>query len=159
MTAPDHGLVRVHRWFWCAPGYSLAVIAALAVEVLAGGPTILNASFDVAREFYEDYNQLFIRHYQQETGVLPRVYQSHAGSSKQARAVLDGFPADLVTMNQPLDVDTIAKEDMRLVRADWKGQFPYDSSPCTTTIAFMVRRGNPKAPLHEQGISPIVLSR
>jgi sulfate/thiosulfate-binding protein len=106
--------------------------------------TLLNVSYDVAREFYEEYNQLFIAEHKQKTGQAVKVNQSHAGSTKQARAVIDGLEADVVTMNQPTDVDAIAEKGRGLVARDWRKKFPHNASPYTSTMAFMVRRGNPK---------------
>ena len=135
----------------------------LSLATSAGTPHLLNASFDVSREFYADYNLLFTKQFHQKTGVLARVYQSHAGSSKQARAVLEGFPADVVTMNQPLDIEMIAREDSRLIARDWRSRFQWDSSPCTTTVVFLVRAGNPKKicdwnDLVRQGVQIVIAS-
>lgn len=105
---------------------------------------ILNVSYDVTREFYEEYNPLFVKHWQEKTGRVAAVKQSHAGSTKQARGVIDGLPAHVVTMNQPTDLDAIAERGRALVPKDWRSRFPNNSSPCTSTMAMMVRAGNPK---------------
>lgn len=103
--------------------------------------SLLNASYDVAREFYKDYNTAFIAHWQAQTGVSISINQSHGGSSKQARALIDGLAADVVTMNQQTDIDLLAQHG--LVSADWRSKFPYNASPYTSTIVFLVRKGNP----------------
>ncbi len=105
---------------------------------------LLNASYDVAREFYEAYNPLFVDHFKQKTGRSVKINQSHAGSTKQARAVIDGLEADVVTMNQPTDVDAIAEKGRGSVAKDWRSKFPHNASPYSSTMAFMVRKGNPK---------------
>ena len=89
--------------------------------------TLLNVSYDVAREFYEEYNALFIEQLQTKDGTAVKVNQSHAGSTKQARAVVDGLEADVVTMNQTTDVDFIAERGRNLVVKDWRAKFP---TPC-----------------------------
>lgn len=123
----------------------LSAIAALSSGALAADKnTLLNVSYDVAREFYEQYNALFVEQYKQKTGRAVKINQSHAGSTKQARAVIDGLEADVVTMNQPTDVDTIAERGRNLVVKDWRKKFPHNASPYTSTMAFMVRKGNPK---------------
>jgi sulfate/thiosulfate-binding protein len=123
-----------------------AAAVALAGNAIAADTkdTMLNASYDVAREFYEKYNVLFIEDYKKKTGRAIKINQSHAGSTKQARAVIDGLEADIVTMNQPTDVDTIAEKGRNLVVKDWRKKFPHNASPYTSTLAFMVRKGNPK---------------
>ena len=124
----------------------LAAAAALSAGTFAADKnTLLNVSFDVARELYEDYNALFIAHYEEEKGKAEKINQSHAGSTKQARAVVDGLEADVVTMNQTTDVDFIAERGRNLVAKDWRKKFPHNASPYTSTMAIMVRKGNPKA--------------
>ena len=124
----------------------LAAAAALSAGTFAADKnTLLNVSFDVARELYEDYNALFIAHYEEEKGQAVKINQSHAGSTKQARAVVDGLEADVVTMNQTTDVDFIAERGRNLVAKDWRKKFPHNASPYTSTMAIMVRKGNPKA--------------
>jgi sulfate transport system substrate-binding protein len=104
--------------------------------------TILNASYDVTREFYQAYNTAFVAHWKAQTGETLTVNQSHNGSSKQARAVIDGLEADVVTMNQSTDIDILA--DKNLVPAEWNKLFPENAAPYTSTILFLVRKGNPK---------------
>jgi sulfate transport system substrate-binding protein len=104
--------------------------------------TLLNASYDVAREYYKDYNSVFTRYWKQKTGTSVTINQSHGGSSAQARAVADGLEADVVTMNQATDVDLLAQR--KLVAADWPKRFPNGAAPTHSTMVFVVRAGNPK---------------
>ncbi len=120
----------------------LALVPALASPVFADGG-LLNVSYDVARDFYKDFNPLFQKHWQATTGESVDLRQSHAGSSKQVRAVADGLEADVVTMNQASDVDFLAEKG--LVAADYAKRFPDSASPYTSTMVFIVRKGNPKA--------------
>jgi len=106
--------------------------------------TLLNASYDVTREFYRDFNSAFVSYWKARTGETVTVNQSHGGSSKQARAVLDGLDADVITMNQANDIDFLAERGRRLVVADWSKRLPYHSAPTTSTTLFLVRKGNPK---------------
>ncbi|HMW18345.1 MAG TPA: sulfate ABC transporter substrate-binding protein [Accumulibacter sp.] len=103
---------------------------------------LLNVSYDVARDFYKDYNPLFQKHWQATTGKSVDIKQSHAGSSKQVRAVADGLEADVVTMNQASDVDFLAEKG--LVARDYARKFPNNASPYTSTMVLIVRKGNPK---------------
>ena len=120
----------------------LALVPALASPVFADGG-LLYVSYDVARDFYKDFNPLFQKHWQATTGETVDLRQSHAGSSKQVRAVADGLEADVVTMNQASDVDFLAEKG--LVAADYAKKFPNSASPYTSTMVFIVRKGNPKA--------------
>ncbi len=114
-----------------------------AVAALATAQTtLLNVSYDVAREFYKDINPAFIAHYKKATGKDIRIDQSHAGSSAQARAVADGLAADVVTMNTTTDIDFLA--DKGVVAKDWRSKFPNGAAPTTSTMLFLVRQGNPK---------------
>ena len=105
--------------------------------------TLLNVSYDVTREFYNEYNPLFVKYWQGKTGEIVAINQSHGGSSKQARAVIDGLDADVVTMNQQTDIDSLADRG-GLVDKNWRTHFPDNSSPYHSTIVFLVRKGNPK---------------
>lgn len=130
-----------------------------AGPVLAGPSNILNVSYDVTREFYQEYNAMFALAYKKERGLAPTVDLSNGGSSKQARAVIDGLEADVVTMNQQTDIDAIARAG--LIAGNWKTRLPNNSAPYTSTIVFLVRKGNPKAikdwgDLVRPGISVIV---
>ncbi|MFM8576275.1 MAG: sulfate ABC transporter substrate-binding protein [Limnohabitans sp.] len=121
----------------------LAVVAALSFAGLAAqAQTLLNASYDVAREFYKDYNAAFVAHYKKTTGKDVKIDQAHGGSSAQARAVNDGLDADVVTMNTTTDVDFLAGTGV--VAKDWVKRFPNNASPTTSTMLFLTRNGNPK---------------
>ena len=122
---------------------SIVVAAALALGGTAlAQDKLLNVSYDVAREFYKDYNAAFVAHYKKTTGKDVKIDQSHAGSSAQARAVNDGLEADVVTFNTTTDVQFLA--DNGVVAKDWATQFPHAAPPTTSTMLFLVRNGNPK---------------
>ena len=121
----------------------LALVAALSLVGLAAqAQTLLNASYDVAREFYKDYNTAFVAHYKKTTGKDVKIDQAHGGSSAQARAVNDGLDADVVTMNTTTDVDFLAGTGV--VAKDWPKRFPNNASPTTSTMLFLTRNGNLK---------------
>jgi sulfate/thiosulfate transport system substrate-binding protein len=129
------------------PGFALADVS------------LLNVSYDVARDFYKDYNPLFAKHWKAKTGETLELKQSHGGSSKQVRAVADGLEADVVTMNQATDVDFLAEKG--LVAKDYAKKFPNNASPYTSTMVLIVRKGNPKgikdwSDLAKPGISVIL---
>jgi sulfate transport system substrate-binding protein len=105
--------------------------------------TLLNVSYDVSREFYQEFNAAFVKHWRAKTGRSVQIRQSHGGSSKQARAVIDGLEADVVTMNQAMDIFAIARLGKQ-VSPDWRSRFPSNSAPYTSTIVFLAREGNPK---------------
>ena len=115
---------------------------ALAASGWASAQTLLNGSYDVAREFYKDYNAAFVAHYKKTTGKDIKVDQSHGGSSAIARSVADGLDADVVTMNTSTDIDFLA--GVGVVAKDWQKKFPDNASPTTSTMLFLVRNGNPK---------------
>ena len=122
---------------------SIVVATALALGGTAlAQDKLMNVSYDVAREFYKDYNAAFVAHYKKTTGKDVKIDQSHAGSSAQARAVNDGLEADVVTFNTTTDVQFLA--DNGVVAKDWATQFPHAASPTTSTMLFLVRNGNPK---------------
>ncbi|WP_133490000.1 sulfate ABC transporter substrate-binding protein [Alcanivorax sp. 24] len=104
---------------------------------------ILNVSYDPTRELYEAFNKEFIHHWKEETGETLVVRQSHGGAGKQTRAVIDGLEADVVTLALAYDIDAIAEKTGR-IPADWQKRLPNNSSPYTSTIVFLVRKGNPK---------------
>ena len=104
---------------------------------------LLNVSYDPTRELYEAFNAAFIKHWKAKTGETLVIRQSHGGSGKQARAVLDGLEADVVTLALAYDVDALNKKG-GLIPADWQKRLPYTSAPYTSTIVFLVRKGNPK---------------
>ena len=128
------GVVRV----LIAVGFLSAASVAWSADV-----KILNVSYDVTREFYQDFNQAFTAAWKAKTGDTLTVNQSHGGSSKQAQAVINGLEADVVTMNQPLDVDVLFSS-ARLIPKNWAARLPNHSVPYTSTIVFVVRKGNPK---------------
>ena len=122
---------------------SIVVATALALGGTAlAQDKLLNVSYDVAREFYKDYNAAFVAHYKKTTGKDVKIDQSHARSSAQARAVNDGVEAEVVTFNTTTDVQFLA--DNGVVAKDWATQFPHAASPTTSTMLFLVRNGNPK---------------
>ena len=116
--------------------------AILAASGLTPAQTLLNGSYDVAREFYKDYNAAFVAHYKKTTGKDIKVDQSHGGSSAIARSVADGLDADVVTMNTSTDIDFLA--GVGVVAKDWQKKFPDNAAPTTSTMLFLVRNGNPK---------------
>jgi sulfate transport system substrate-binding protein len=106
--------------------------------------TILNVSYDPTRELYEEFNAAFARYWKAKTGEEVRIQMSHGGAGKQARAVIDGLKADVVTLALSYDIDAIA-EKTGLIAKNWQSRLPYNSTPYTSTIVFLVRKGNPKA--------------
>jgi sulfate/thiosulfate transport system substrate-binding protein len=113
-----------------------------AGSAFAADVTLLNVSYDPTRELYWDFNKAFASSYQKETGESVEIKQSHGGSGSQARAVIDGLQADVVTLALAYDIDAIAAKG--LVAADWQKRLPLNASPYTSTIVFLVRKGNPK---------------
>ena len=123
--------------------WATAAIAALAATpALAQGVKLLNVSYDPTRELYQDFNAAFAAQYKTKTGQVVEVQQSHGGSGKQARAVIDGLDADVVTLALAYDIDAVAQSG--LLAADWQKRLPNNSAPYTSTIVFLVRKGNPK---------------
>lgn len=130
-----------------------------ATPAVAAPSNILNASYDVTREFYQEYNSVFASAWKAKSGNAVTVDLSNGGSSKQARAVIEGLEADVVTMNQETDIDAIVKAG--LIAPDWKKRLPNNAAPYTSTIVFLVRAGNPKGikdwnDLAKPGVSVIV---
>ncbi len=105
--------------------------------------TLLNVSYDPTRELYQDFNTAFVKHWHAKTGEKVTIRQSHGGSSKQARAVIDGLEADVVTLALAYDIDAIA-ENAKLIPKNWQKRLSHNSAPYTSTVAFVVRKGNPK---------------
>jgi sulfate transport system substrate-binding protein len=141
----ERGGVLWNRW---VNGYGMArlvAVAAVLAQVIAAAATtsLLNVSYDVTREFYQEFNPAFVEAWKQSTGETVTINQSHGGSSKQARSVIDGLEADVVTMNQALDVE-ILHERGQLIPRDWAERLPNHSVPYHSTILFLVRKGNPK---------------
>nr|WP_321238965.1 sulfate ABC transporter substrate-binding protein [uncultured Tolumonas sp.] len=121
----------------------LGLTIALATQsVMAGEVKLLNVSYDPTRELYQEYNQAFSKFWQKQHGDTVAVSQSHGGSGKQARAVIDGLEADVVTLALGSDIDAVAKQG--LVPDDWEKKFDNHAAPYTSTIVFLVRKGNPK---------------
>jgi len=120
-----------------------ASLAAAALSVLAKDVTLLNVSYDPTRELYQDVNAAFAKQWKAKTGDTLTVKTSHGGSGKQARSVIDGLEADVVTLGLAYDIDEIA-ERAKLLPPDWQKRLKHNSSPYTSTIVFLVRKGNPK---------------
>ncbi len=122
----------------------LGILAALiSVSSLAAAKDFLNVSYDPTRELYEDVSQAFGQFWQQRTGQKINFKQSHGGSGKQARSVIDGLSADVVTLALAADIDVLANK-AKLIPQDWQKKLPHNASPYTSTIVFLVRKGNPK---------------
>ena len=111
-------------------------------SAFAADVTLLNVSYDPTRELYVDFNKAFAAAYQKDTGKSIEIKQSHGGSGSQARAVIDGLQADVVTLALAYDIDAIASKG--LIQSDWQKRLPQNASPYTSTIVFLVRKGNPK---------------
>ena len=120
----------------------LLVTGFLTGSALAADINLLNVSYDPTRELYVEFNKAFANAYQKETGKSVEIKQSHGGSGSQARSVIDGLQADVVTLALAYDIDAIAGKG--LTAADWQKRLPQNSSPYTSTIVFLVRKGNPK---------------
>ena len=122
----------------------LSLLAAgFALATSAQAAPLLNVSYDVMRDFYKDYNAAFQKHWQAEGGQPLQIQMSHGGSSKQARAVIDGLAADVITMNMATDINALADHG-GLVPQDWAARLPDNSAPFTSATVFIVRKGNPK---------------
>ncbi len=117
---------------------------ALSLPAHAASSSLLNVSYDPTRELYQDINTQFAADWKKKTGEDISIQTSHGGSSKQARSVIDGLEADVVTLGLPYDIDQIAKI-AKVVSPDWRSQFPNNGLPYTSTLVFVVRKGNPKA--------------
>lgn len=120
----------------------LALAVATATSALAANVTLLNVSYDPTRELYTDFNRSFASYWKGKTGDTVTIKQSHGGSGKQARAVIDGLEADVVTLALAYDIDAIAEKG--LVKPGWQKELSHNSSPYNSTIVFLVRKGNPK---------------
>jgi sulfate transport system substrate-binding protein len=120
-----------------------AGIALTALPSFAQGVTLLNVSYDPTRELYVDYNQAFAAYWKGKTGQDVTIKQSHGGSGKQARSIIDGIDADVATLALAGDTDALVKHG-GLVKADWQKRLPHNSAPYTSTIVFLVKKGNPK---------------
>jgi len=120
-----------------------SAVGSAGVAAVKAPVTLLNVSYDPTRELYDDFNQVFARYWQGKTGQSVKINQSHGGSGKQARAVIDGLEADVVTLALGYDVSALHDKG-QLIGADWQTKLPSNSSPYTSTIVFVVRAGNPK---------------
>jgi len=134
--------MKMNRKFLRIAAAAVAAIV-LAAPVAKADVTLLNVSYDPTRELYDDYNKAFARHWQAKTGKKVSVRQSHGGSGKQARTVIDGLQADVVTLALAGDIDALVTQG-KLLPANWQDRLPHNSSPYTSTIVFLVRKGNPK---------------
>ena len=128
---------------WLAAGMTAITLALAGVSTAHADVSLLNVSYDVTRELYKDINAGFIAAYKQKSGETVSIRQSHGASSAQALSVLQGLQADVVTMNQPNDIDLLAEKG-QMVPPNWRARLPDDSAPYTTTMVFLVRKGNPK---------------
>src|SRR5262245_57559008 len=126
----------------CALALGLAFAGWQAAQAQSS-VTLLNVSYDPTRELYQEFNAAFAKYWKAKTGQDVSIRQSHGGAAKQARAVIDGLEADVVTLALAYDIDAIA-EKAKLIPADWQKRLPNNSSPYTSTIVFLVRKGNPK---------------
>lgn len=118
------------------------VVFSIAGIAQADDVNLLNVSYDPTRELYKDYNELFAKYWKEKTGDNVSVKQSHGGSGKQARAVLDGLEADVVTLALSYDIDQLSRR--KLIPENWQSQLPNNSAPYTSTMVFLVRKGNPQ---------------
>ena len=121
----------------------VAVMLVTSPTLHAETKTLLNVSYDPTRELYDDYNKAFIQYWKKKSGKDISIRQSHGGSGKQARTVIDGLPADVVALALAYDIDALATQG-KLLPANWQTRLPGNSSPYTSTIVFLVRKGNPK---------------
>jgi len=144
MEVNSGGWVREYFWFALVLMLLLAASAARAATI-----TLLNVSYDPTREQYEEYNKAFAAHWRAKTGDDVKVNQSHGGSAKQARSVIDGLDADVVTLALAYDIDALATRG-GLIPVNWQTRLPDNSTPYTSTIVFLVRKGNPKG-IHDWG--------
>jgi sulfate/thiosulfate transport system substrate-binding protein len=129
------------KWGKVLRGTALG-IAVIVTAGAAGAQTLLNASYDPTRELYQEFNAAFVKYWKAKTGQTVGIKQSHGGSGGQARAVIDGLDADVVTLALAYDVDAIAKAGV--LNGAWQKRLPHNSAPYTSTIVFLVRKGNPK---------------
>ena len=132
-------LTWLRRW----AGAAIVSTSLLAPAAHAAADTLLNVSYDPTRELYEAYNAEFAKFWKAKTGNTVTIKQSHGGSGKQARTVIDGLPADVVTLALAYDIDALVTQG-KLLPANWQSRLPNNSSPYTSTVVFLVRKGNPK---------------
>ncbi|MBK7904215.1 MAG: sulfate ABC transporter substrate-binding protein [Proteobacteria bacterium] len=133
-----------HRFLQALAAPALLAAMLLTSPTLHAEPTtLLNVSYDPTRELYGDYNQAFIQYWKKKSGKDISIRQSHGGSGKQARTVIDGLPADVVTLALAYDIDALATTG-KMLPANWQTRLPHNSAPYTSTIVFLVRKGNPR---------------
>jgi sulfate transport system substrate-binding protein len=120
------------------------ILAMMSIAPAVAQQRILNVSYDPTRELYRAYDEAFVKHWKEKTGKTVAIQQSHGGSGAQARAVIDGLEADVVTLALEADINAIAEKTGK-IPANWRSLLPNDSAPYTSTIVFLVRKGNPKA--------------
>ena len=136
--------MSTHRFLQALAAPALLAVMLLTSPALhAETKTLLNVSYDPTRELYDDYNKAFAQYWKKKSGKDISIRQSHGGSGKQARTVIDGLPADVVTLALAYDIDALATQG-KLLPANWQTRLPNNSSPYTSTIVFLVRKGNPK---------------
>jgi sulfate transport system substrate-binding protein len=135
--------MKMNRTLWRIAAAAAAVIVLAAPAARAADLTLLNVSYDPTRELYDEYNKAFAKHWEAKTGKKVSIRQSHGGSGKQARTVIDGLQADVVTLALAGDIDALVTQG-KLLPANWQARLPHNSSPYTSTIVFLVRKGNPK---------------
>ena len=142
-------MIALRKWLVAAIFASLSWVAVVSGAHAADTVTLLNVSYDPTRELYESYNAAFAKYWKAKTGQTVRVNQSHGGSGRQARSVIDGLPGDVVTLALAADIDSIAQQG-RLLPLNWESRLPNNSAPYTSTVVFLVRKGNPKK-IHDWG--------
>jgi sulfate/thiosulfate transport system substrate-binding protein len=146
LTAPFSKYLRpmtTCKYNWVKLSIPFLALLILSLPWTSHARKLLNVSYDPTRELYEEYNQAFAKHWKSISGEEISVAQSHGGSGKQARSVIDGLDADIVTLALASDIDAIAKRS-QLLPANWQSLLPNNSTPYTSTIVFLVRKGNPK---------------
>ncbi len=137
------------KWLSVVVAAALTCGAVAPLAQAADTVTLLNVSYDPTRELYDSFNAAFVKYWKAKTGQTVRINQSHGGSGRQARAVIDGLPSDVVTLALAADIDSIAQQ-AKLLPLNWESRLPNNSAPYTSTIVFLVRKGNPKK-IHDWG--------
>ena len=143
MPLTIHSFIIMKAMSHCLTAVALALLLAACGKRATSGNTLLNASYDPTREFYAEVNAAFAKQWQAAHGTTLNIEQSHGGSGKQARAVIDGLEADVVTLALAGDIDEIVRQS-HLLPGDWQAKLPNHSAPYTSTIVLVVRKGNPK---------------
>lgn len=135
--------MNISRFSFTLAAFVATAALAGTIQVSHADQTLLNVSYDPTRELYKDYNAAFAKHWKEQTGENLTIRVSHGGSGKQARSVIDGVKADVVTLALESDIDAIVEHSGKIDK-DWRQRLPHNSSPYTSTIVFLVRKGNPK---------------